>query len=117
MEKELTIAKGKTCRADQTSLVAEQKQKISQLETDLAAAKAKTCAPEASWSKNPSRKVQGGTSGQADGMGPGKPLYVSRGPIPSAGTHNGKTWDGYNKCNIGWGGKEHEVADFEYLGY
>ncbi|MGI9534767.1 MAG: DM9 repeat-containing protein [Thermodesulfobacteriota bacterium] len=42
----------------------------------------------------------------------GKPVYVCR-AYYSNGTHPGKTWE--NACNIGWGGKEVAVKDFEVL--
>lgn len=46
-------------------------------------------------------------------------LQVCRAKYPSSGTlsswHSGKTWNGYDQCNIGWGGKEHAVPRFEYL--
>lgn len=63
----------------------------------------------------PIHKFQAGTTDKNDSIGQGKPLYVCKGPIHNAGVHPGKTWDGYNMCNIPWGGKEHSVKQFEYL--
>ena len=46
------------------------------------------------------------------GVVEGKTIYICR-AYYSNGTHPGKTWE--NACNIGWGGKEVAVKDFEVL--
>ena len=55
------------------------------------------------------RKVDGGKEGN-------KTLYVCNANYNN-GVHSGKTWDGYNACNIGWGGREIPVKNFNYLTY
>jgi hypothetical protein len=45
-----------------------------------------------------------------------KNLYVCQ-TAYGGGIHPGKTWDGYNNCNIGWGGDEREVNTFNYMTY
>ena len=46
------------------------------------------------------------------GQEPGRILYVCRGSY-KGGIHPGKIVDG--RCNIGWGGKEHKLKEFEVL--
>ncbi len=55
--------------------------------------------------KVPTNAVKGGQE-------PGRILYVCRGNFRN-GLHPGKIVDG--RCNIGWGGKEHLLANFEVL--
>ena len=52
-------------------------------------------------------KVKGGSENN-------KALYVCSARFLN-GSHPGKTWDGYNNCNIGYGGRERIISDFDYL--
>jgi hypothetical protein len=52
-------------------------------------------------------KVKGGSENN-------KALYVCSARFAN-GSHPGKTWDGYNNCNIGYGRRERAVSDFDYL--
>lgn len=46
---------------------------------------------------------------------PGKQiLYICRAPF-NGGTHPGKIRAGFGGCNIGWGGREHVVNNYEVL--
>jgi hypothetical protein len=64
-------------------------------------------AANAKWGATVNNKQVGGAEGN-------KPLYVCRVSY-SGGVHAGKTWDGYNGCNIGYGGTEVVASGFEYL--
>ena len=46
------------------------------------------------------------------GQEPGRTLFVCRGAF-NGGIHPGKLVDG--RCNIGWGGGEHQLSSFEIL--
>lgn len=61
------------------------------------------------WSKDAIDKIKGGSEG-------GRDLYICR-AYKGSGFHPGKTWDNYDNCNIGWGGQEYKMSDFEYLTY
>ncbi len=67
-------------------------------------------APRARWLRAqsgqiPAGAVRGGNEGNAE-------MYVCRGYYKD-GEHPGKTWRGH--CNIGWGGQEIELNDYDVL--
>ncbi len=59
------------------------------------------------WGATVNNKQVGGSEGNMT-------LHVCRVSY-SGGVHAGKTWGGYNRCNIGYGGAEVETSGFEYL--
>ena len=60
-----------------------------------------------SWSKTPTNQLV------PVGQEAGQPIYVCRAKISNGSVHPGKVWNG--NCNIGYGGNELVIADFEYL--
>ncbi len=61
------------------------------------------------WSKLPTSKVIGGKQNGVD-------QHVCRGRV-NKDLHIGRTWSGYNACNIGLNNVESALSDFEYLSY
>jgi hypothetical protein len=105
-----------TCPADLASTVASQRVMLNQLEADKYAAQLATPV----WQSTLAKGFVAGKTGSADSIGPNKALYTCRAavPVPNAGIHPGKTWDGYGACNVSWGGKEYIIKDgVEYLNY
>ncbi len=61
------------------------------------------------WTKTPKNKVEGGKEGT-------KKFYVCQGKHDN-NWHPGRIGEGWPGCNIGWGGREIETKDFNYLSY
>ena len=59
------------------------------------------------WSKYPAKKIVGGKQSGTD-------QHVCRGRV-NQDMHIGRTWSGYDKCNVGLNGVETPLSDFEFL--
>ena len=72
-------------------------------------------AASAAWVATSGSNIPAGAV-QAGNEADGTPLYLCRGKYGADnGVHPGKTRAAFNGCNIGWGGKEVAIANYEVL--